>query len=152
MNRYKSIATILLALIVSTMSIAVVGCTRKSIVPTQATSAIQTQVIKDITAKESFSLIQENSSNVNFVIVDVRTPSEFSEGHIKNAINIDFYAPTFREAIGKLDKAKMYLVYCRSGNRSTQTTAIMKDLGFREVYNIDDGIVGWNNNGYPTVK
>lgn len=76
------------------------------------------------------------AANENTVILDVRTPSEFSSNHIKGAINIDFYGSDFETKIKALDKNKDYKVYCRSGNRSGQTVNLMKKLGFKEVENV----------------
>ncbi|MFC1937911.1 rhodanese-like domain-containing protein [Chloroflexota bacterium] len=124
------------------------GCTSstETDVPTQETPV---QVFKDVTSQEAFTLIQENEDNPDFVILDVRTPREFDQGHIGNAINIDFYCETFREELDRLDKNKAYLLHCRSGNRSAQALAIMKGLGFREVYHMSDGIIGWAADGLP---
>lgn len=69
--------------------------------------------------------------------IDVRTPEEFAEGHVDNALNVDWYAPTFDAQISKLDKAKTYVIYCRSGNRSAQAVAHMKELGFTSL--VDGG-------------
>ena len=77
-----------------------------------------TRVIENVTPQEAFTLIQENQNNPEFVILDVRTPEEFAEGHIGNALIIDYYSETFRDDVNKLDKDKPYLIYCRSGNRS----------------------------------
>lgn len=72
----------------------------------------------------------------NTIILDVRTPDEYSSKHIKNAINIDFYGADFTSKIKALDKSKDYKVYCRSGNRSGQTVNMMKSLGFKSVENV----------------
>lgn len=76
------------------------------------------------------------AADENMVILDVRTPSEFSTNHIKGAINIDFYASEFQNKITNLDKTKNYKVYCRSGNRSGQTVNMMMSLGFKNVENV----------------
>lgn len=110
------------------------------------------QIIEDITAEEAYNLIQENRDNPDFKIIDVRTPDEYTEGHIENAILIDINGDDFDEKIGQLDKDGTYVVYCRSGNRSGRACAAMQVLGFREVYNIIEGIRGWESAGLPTVK
>ena len=97
-------------------------------------------------------LIQNNQGNMDFIIIDVRTPEEFSEAHIGNSINIDFYSETFREDLDRLDKGKTYFIYCRSGNRSGQAMQITKELGFKEVYNLSVGIKEWISAGLPIVK
>lgn len=85
------------------------------------------------------------------VILDVRTPEEFAEGHIEGAVNIDIYEPTFADDIGALDREAPYVVYCRSGNRSEQATALMGDLGFESVQDVDGGVVAWSEAGLPLV-
>jgi rhodanese-related sulfurtransferase len=109
------------------------------------------QIIEDISNEASYQMVIDNVDNENFVILDVRTEEEFNDGHIENAINIDFYSETFTQELDKLDKAKKYLIYCRSAKRSGQAMPIMEDLGFQEVYNMLGGIVEWEDNGYPIV-
>ena len=78
------------------------------------------------------------------VIIDVRTDDEFSTGYIEGAVNIDFYMGNkFISEIGKLDKSKSYFIYCKSGARSGQTCELMKQKGFKKVYNLEGGILGW---------
>lgn len=67
------------------------------------------------------------------VIIDVRTPKEFAEGHIEGAVNIDLSSETFGESIAALDMSDSYGVYCRSGNRSAQAVTRMKEAGFTDV-------------------
>ena len=122
----------------------VYGCTGQTGAPDQ--------VLEDIGDQEALELIQRNQGNPDFVIIDIRTPEEVSEGYIENAVNIDFYADIFKEDLDKLDKNKTYLIYCRSGNRSGQAMPIMKDLGFKEVYNLSIGIKGWIAEGLPVVQ
>jgi hypothetical protein len=62
-----------------------------------------TQVFKDVTAQGASDLIQQNEGNPDFQIIDVRTTEEFSDGHIEDAILIDFYSEDFRDEIAKLD-------------------------------------------------
>ncbi len=119
-------------------------------VPIQPTEPPE-QTIENITAKEAFDLIQDNKDNPDFVILDVRTPDEFSEGHIENAVNLDYYSEAFKEELEKLDKGKMYLMHCRSGGRSAKVLAIMEELGFLEIYHMTDGMLGWEAEGFPVV-
>lgn len=85
------------------------------------------------------------------VILDVRTQEEFDEAHIDGAIMIDFYRDDFRAELAKLDPDVPYVLYCRSGNRSGQASAIMSDLEFTSVEDVDGGIVSWVDAGLPTV-
>ena len=88
----------------------------------------------------------------DLVILDVRTPEEFAEGHLEGAMMIDFYDGDFAERIGELDPSVPYLIYCRSGNRSGQTVDIMADLGFEDVAEIDGGIQAWLAADLPTER
>ena len=110
------------------------------------------QIIADITPEKAHALIQDNKGNRDFVILDVRTLEEYADGHIENAVNLDYYSDTFKDELNKLDKSKTYLVYCRTANRSGIAVGMMKELGFREVYNMLGGIVRWEADGLPTVK
>lgn len=69
------------------------------------------------------------------VIIDVRTPEEFAEGHLEGAINIDVQAETFDATVQQLDNTSDYVVYCRSGNRSAAAIDRMSDLGFTSLVN-----------------
>ena len=86
------------------------------------------------------------------VILDVRTPAEFQEGHIQSAINIDFEASNFESEVKKLDKSKSYAVYCRSGRRSGLATEIMARDGFKSVFNLNGGIIDWQSSGNKLVN
>ena len=107
-----------------------------------------TQRIEDITSQEAFTLIQNNP---DFIILDVRTPGEFAEEHIENAINLDYRSETFRDELNKLDKNKIYILYCRSGVRSRDALNIMAELNFGEVYHMSGGITEWKAEGLPTT-
>ena len=68
-------------------------------------------------------------------LIDVRTPEEFADGHLKGATNIDFNGPDFAEKISELDKDGEYTLYCRSGRRSGLALEAMKAAGFTKVTN-----------------
>jgi rhodanese-related sulfurtransferase len=103
-------------------------------------------------AKDAFELIQKNKGNSHFVIVDVRTPEEFRDGHIEGAVNVDFRSGNFATEIDRLDKNKTYLVYCRTGNRSYDAVALMGPLGFRSIVRLAGDINGWKSASLPVVK
>tara|TARA_B100001778_G_C18459695_1_gene570568 strand:+ start:15 stop:323 length:309 start_codon:yes stop_codon:yes gene_type:complete len=86
-------------------------------------------------------ILIDNSAN----IIDVRTADEYNISHIPNSKNIDFYNPqNFMQEINKLDKNQSYYIYCRSGIRSANSCALMKELGFKKTFNLVGGIVEWN--------
>jgi rhodanese-related sulfurtransferase len=86
------------------------------------------------------------------ITVDVRTPGEFMTGHIQGAQNIDFESGSFESQIETLDKNGTYAVYCRSGNRSGQAVKVMQDAGFKNIYNLNGGVIDWANAGLPLVN
>lgn len=88
----------------------------------------------------------------DLVVLDVRTAEEFAEGHLSEATMLDFYAPDFADRLAGLDRNVPYLVYCRSGNRSGQTRALMDDLGFTQVADVDGGIAAWTDAGLPVDR
>lgn len=98
------------------------------------------------------ALITEEKGSADFVILDVRTPQEFHDERIDGAINIDFRSPSFRQEVDKLDKDKTYLLYCRTGNRSGQSLATFRDLGFHDIRHLSRGITGWKSANKPTVR
>jgi phage shock protein E len=66
----------------------------------------------------------------NVLVLDVRTPAEYATGHLRGAKNLDFRAPDFAQQIARLDPTKTYLLYCASGNRSSQASKLMQAKGF----------------------
>lgn len=99
--------------------------------------------VQDITVQDVRDLIQRKSKDNNFKILDVRTTEEYTAGHIKNAIHIDYYDPDFNDKLEALNKNNIYLVYCKSGYRSGKSVSIMKSIGFNHIYHMPDGFDGW---------
>jgi phage shock protein E len=95
---------------------------------------------------------QKKVSESGVVVLDVRTAGEFMSGHIANSINIDVEGMTFDGDIKKLDKSKTYAVYCHSGRRSGIAVGKMKDAGFKNLFNLTNGIQDWQGAGLPLVK
>lgn len=77
----------------------------------------------------------QRRSGDDAVVIDVRTPNEYAQGHLADARNLDVMTPQFREEAGKLDADKTYYLYCRSGNRSGQAARIMREMGY-DAYNV----------------
>ncbi|MGI9533657.1 MAG: rhodanese-like domain-containing protein [Thermodesulfobacteriota bacterium] len=113
--------------------------------------AVNNQSVKKIDVDKANKLISSNENNPDFVILDVRTPEEFSSGHLQNAVNIDYKSDNFKNELDKLDKQKTYVVHCRSGGRAAASVDIMKELGFENVYDMG-GIVQWQEQGYDITK
>ncbi len=82
----------------------------------------------------------------DLVIIDVRTPEEIAGGKIdENALEIDFKNSSFDSKISKLDKDKTYLIYCKSGGRSSKSAKKMISSGFKNIYNLDGGYSDWSS-------
>ena len=91
--------------------------------------------IKLITAAEMKSILELE----NVKLIDVRTPSEFSGGHLDGAVNINFNDASFDTQIGQLDKSKPVFIYCQAGGRSGKAYKKMKAMGFEKVYDMEGG-------------
>ena len=87
-----------------------------------------------------------------YTVIDVRTQEEFSEGHIQDAVLINFHDPDFKTKISGLDVNGKYLLFCRSGNRSGKAVLLMNQMGFKDVLNIAGGIIAWQKAGKPLVQ
>lgn len=92
----------------------------------------------------------QNTKNTQ--LVDVRTPEEFNPEHLQNAVNINWNDPNFESNIKLLDKNKPVFVYCKVGGRSMKAATKLAELGFKEIYNLEGGIVSWNSKNLPTKK
>ena len=97
----------------------------------------------NVTVEQARKLIQERGGKADFLILDVRTPAEFAGGHLPGALNVDIQARDFETRLGALDRRKTYLVYCRSGNRSTKAVQAMERMDFQSVYHMTEGVIGW---------
>lgn len=85
-------------------------------------------------------------------LIDVRTPEEYEAGHLINSENLNFFDETFEAELDKLDKNAPVCVYCKSGGRSAKAAEILKKKGFKAIYNLDGGIMGWEKEGLPIDK
>jgi len=86
----------------------------------------------------------------NIFLLDVRTPQEFSQARLSGAVLI----PTgeFERRINEVPKNKPILVYCAVGSRSKSVADLLTQRGYKEIYHMTDGIVGWYRNGFPIQR
>ncbi len=101
---------------------------------------------KNVTADDLYAQL----GRPGVMIVDVRTPSEYTQEHIAGAVNkplqqIEVWYKT-------LPKDEPVYLYCHSGNRSHQAAEFLKGKGFRNIYNEQGGIIAWNKRSYPLVR
>ena len=98
-----------------------------------------------ITPQEAYKMMNELES---YILLDVRTPEEFTEIRINGAILIPDYELKQRAETELTDKNAVILIYCRSGRRSAFSAAILADLGYSNLYDFG-GIINWP---YETIK
>ena len=106
----------------------------------------------NVTPQEAATVMGQRANDEAFMVLDVRTPGEFSEGHLQGARNIDFTSPEFRDRVRSLNRNRTYLVYCRSGNRSGKALEVFRELGFTSILHMDGGTLAWNAAGLPLEK
>ena len=103
--------------------------------------------INQMNSDELLDFIEIN----NAVLVDVRTHDEYNSGYIENSLNIDYLSNDFSENVEKLDKNIPIVLYCRSGKRSSLSANKLSELGFKEIYNLEGGILEWIELGNSVV-
>ena len=103
---------------------------------------------------EDVAKVDELIKSGKYTVIDVRTKEEYDAGHIKGALNIDYYNDDFEEKIESQlkDKNKPYILYCRSGMRSLYSAQILEDLGYTDVTNMKGGFLAWQSAGKPVTK
>lgn len=87
---------------------------------------------------------EKSISKNEVVIIDVRTPAEYQNGHIRKAQNINVQSGDFKAKMESFDREKPLYIYCRSGARSYQAGKILQEMGFKEIYDLKGGILSWN--------
>ena len=103
---------------------------------------------------EDVAKVDELIKSGKYTVIDVRTKEEYDAGHIKGALNFDYYNDDFEEKIESQfkDKNKPYILYCRSGMRSLYSAQILEDLGYTDVTNMKGGFLAWQSAGKPVTK
>lgn len=118
-----------------------------SVLVAACSSDTTTQSIELVSPADAAQVIADAPEGL--VVLDIRTPDEFNAARLADAIMMDFYADDFAAQLDTLAKDVPYVIYCNSGNRSSEAVKTMEDLGFVEVYEIDGGIANWYDQGYP---
>ena len=110
-------------------------------------SLINNDSINQMNSDELIEFIELNDA----ILVDVRTEDEYNSGYIENSLNIDYFSNDFSVNADKLDKNTPIILYCRSGNRSSMSANKISKLGFKEIYNLEGGILEWIEEGNVIV-
>lgn len=107
---------------------------------------------KEKSAIHLINPLEFKEKSLNQVIIDIRTPQEFQQGHIEGAININYFDANFSNQIEQFDKSKPIFLYCRSGNRTSSASAKIAKLGFNEVYDLKGGMMNWIRNNQQITQ
>ena len=102
---------------------------------------------QNILSREAKSLLEKNK---NIYLLDVRTPQEYSQGRVAGSVLIPI--GEFERRISEVPKNRTIVVYCAVGSRSKQVASFLAQQGYKDVYNMTDGIVGWYRNGFPVQR
>ena len=120
-----------------------------SVEPAASPTATATaSAVQDLSPEEAAALLQKKPQ---VVILDVRTPDEFADGHLEGARNLSLLGGTFEKELPKLDPSKEYLVHCAAGTRSAKALTKLKAANFQHVYHLPSGFNGWKNAQKPVV-
>lgn len=134
---------VITAVVAAVAAIGLAGCSSDDTVATSAPAAVTTIGASDLS---------DVVTDPDVVVLDVRTPAEYAEGHVSGAVNIDVSSPSFGDEIAALDPDITYVVYCRSGNRSADAAAQMVGAGFTDVYDVDAGLATLSSAGVPLTR
>ena len=147
-NPFVNLFMCLMCLVLGLSSI---SCSESVSDSSTSSSDVQAIEVVDIEADAAAKLLAEGAVSV----LDVRTPEEFSLGHIANAIHHNIYDDNFVESVKALDQSKSYLVHCATGvdgGRSRKAVESLKAAGATKIYHLNGGIVAWQQAGEPTEK
>jgi len=111
------------------------------------TACGQNQDVKQINSIEFEKLIKDSSGT----LLDVRTLGEFKNGHLKDAGQLNYYALDFRQRLLMLPKDQPIYLYCNTGYRSQRAAEILVENGYKNVYNLEHGILEWNLKNLPVL-
>ncbi|SHE72116.1 thioredoxin [Mariniphaga anaerophila] len=110
--------------------------------------SVDAQEFKNVGSKTFSQLIKTDAG----IILDVRTPDEFSRGHIEGATNMDSESRELKKKLLLLSKEVPIYIYCLSGDRSRDVARVLTQNGYAKVYNLRRGTIEWRLLGYPLIK
>ena len=102
---------------------------------------------RNLNSVEAKTLLEKNH---NVYLLDVRTPEEFRQARLKGAVLIPI--SEIERRLVEIPRNRTIVVYCAVGSRSNMVAGFLAEKGYREVYNVAEGIVGLYRNGFPIVR
>ncbi|MGB9980257.1 rhodanese-like domain-containing protein [Methanobacterium sp.] len=107
---------------------------------------------EEVEPKEVFNILEKHRGNPDFVVLDIRTPEEYDEGHIENAYFLNIKSEGFENELDKMDKNKKYFVYDNVEDRSRKTVELMEKQGYKEAHIIMGGMNKWKERRLPVER
>lgn len=104
---------------------------------------------QNVLAPAAFS--QKLTQTAQPQLLDVRTPQEYAEGHLKAAVNADVSGSGLEDVVAALDKKRPVFVYCLAGGRSKSAASFLMKQGFT-VYDLKGGVLAWQRDGLPLTQ
>jgi rhodanese-related sulfurtransferase len=101
---------------------------------------------------EAAAVILALQDDARFVLLDIRTPEEVETEHLPGAVNLDSRSAGFENELATLDRELIYLIYCRTANRTGQAFDLMTQMGFTKIYDLQGGILLWRELGHPICE
>ena len=111
------------------------------------TASLALAAARDITAAQAQKLL---SRTPKAFLLDVRTPDEYRQGHLRGAVLVPL--GDLERRLREVPRNRTVLVYCAVGSRSRMAAGLLARKGYGEVYNMSDGIVGWYRSGLPIER
>ncbi|NNT72243.1 thioredoxin fold domain-containing protein [Flavobacterium sp. IMCC34852] len=112
----------------------------------------QGQTAKNIQTLDPKTYAEKLKTTEKPQLLDVRTPQEYEVEHLENADNVNINSADFATKAAQYDKTKPVFVYCKVGGRSAQAADKLAEMGFKEIYNLDGGIMKWSANNLPKTS
>lgn len=110
-------------------------------------SHAQSSIVKQVNVSEFQKLIKETDG----ILLDVRTQSEYGNGHIANAGQLNYYSLDFKRKLLLLSKEEPIYLYCNTGYRSERAAGFLVKNGYKNIYNLEHGIMDWELNNLPVI-
>lgn len=140
--KYKNYSNVLFCLILLAFSFISCNSSKSTEVANGSGTSANVDLSTRVLDKETFAAQMTKNGAV---IVDVRMPQEFEQGALEKAVNIDFFAPSFKTDLLDLDRSKKYYLYCKNETRSYKAMEFMQKNDFKQVYILKGGFEKWNS-------
>ncbi len=105
-------------------------------------------IINNFTPNEINDYIQTNHNIKDYMIIDLRSPANCRKNRLSNALNINYNDENFEIELEKLDRNRVYLIYCSWDAKSNIASEMMADLGFAKIIRMIGGISAWHKDDF----